>query len=219
MIKILLFDFDGTISDARAIARKNLFLVLDRHNYKYNKKMADKLLGVKMQLIFKGLDLPIKDIDQIRKEFYELMLKDTIKLHKCVSVKPLRELKKKFRLIVISNSESKFLLKSAKKLSVFNLFHKFYGAEMFRTKDQEIKHILKKFNIKRKEAMYIGDRFSDVDFAKKAGVLSVSIHNNCSWSGLKEVLNEKPDFIIHDFYDLKELVEKFNKIEVCAKNL
>ncbi len=217
MIKLLIFDFDGTISDARAIARKNLFFVLDKREYKYDKKKAEKLLGVRMPEILQKLRIPESKNKEIRKEFYDLMIKDTIKLHECVSIKPLKELRKECRLIIVSNSESRFLLCSAKKLKVIDLFHEFYGAEKFKTKDKEIRYVLKKYKLKGNEAMYIGDRFSDVECAKKAKVISVAIHNNCSWSSLDEVIKTKPDFIINNFHDLKNLVEKLNLIERALK--
>jgi len=208
MTKLLIFDFDGTISDARALARKNLFRVLDKRGYKYSKAKLDKLLGIKMQFILKALKLPTKDLQEIRKEFYSLMIKDSPKLHDCVSIKPLKELSKTHRLIVVSNSERAFLMASAKKLKVNKLFHAFYGAEQFKTKEQELKHILKKYKIQGNQAVYVGDRFSDVESAKKAGVISIAIHNSCSWSPLKDIIKTNPDFIIHDFYNLKELLTR-----------
>lgn len=211
MIKLILFDFDGTISDCRKIAIKNLLYVLDNHKYQFNKEKAVSLLGIKMQQIFRKLNLPNKDLEKVRKEFYNLMLKDVNKIKLCVSVKPLEKLKNKYKIAVISNSEDKFLIKSAKKLKVERLFLGFHGAEEFSSKDKEIRNLIRKYKEKPSETMYLGDRFSDVDSAKKAGCISVAIHNKCSWSTLPEILKKKPDYIISDFYDLETLLEVLDK--------
>ena len=75
-----------------------------------------------------------------------------------------------------------------------------------------LEKIFEKMKIRPVEAIYIGDRFSDVDYAREAGCYAVAIHNDCSWSTKSAILKEKPDFIIKDFKDLKRIVEKLNKI-------
>ena len=70
--------------------------------------------------------------------------------------------------------------------------------------------MFKKRGLKHDEVLYIGDRFSDVQYARAAGCIAVSIYNSCSWSTLKEIKKEKPDYIIKDFYGLKKLIEKMN---------
>jgi len=66
--------------------------------------------------------------------------------------------------------------------------------------------LFRKFGVKPSEAVYVGDRFSDVEFARKAGCVAVAIHNKCSWSSLSVIKKEKPDFIVKDFYGLKKVV-------------
>ena len=71
-----------------------------------------------------------------------------------------------------------------------------------------MKKLIKKYKIRPKHCFYIGDRFSDIDHAHRAHVIAVAIHNQCSWSTKKEILAEKPDYIISDFKDLLKLVKK-----------
>jgi FMN phosphatase YigB (HAD superfamily) len=209
-IKYLFFDFDGTISDARAIAMKNLISLLRKNNISFNSLQAKKLLGLKMEQIF--LKLGVKEKKKIKsliKTFFRKMILDIKKIKLCVSVKPLWKMKKekKYRFIVISNSESSFIFASAKKLGVHRLFDRFYCAEKFSSKDKLLKKLFKKYQISPKEAVYIGDRFSDIVFARKAGCFAISIHNKCSWSSLKDVKKHKPDFIIRDFASLERIIK------------
>lgn len=212
-VKILFFDFDGTISDVRQIAEDCLIEVFDEHGFKFNRKKAKKLLGSKMPEILKKLGLRLSFVDNARKKFYKKMIKKVkhwrIKL--CVSVKPLWELKKKgYKFVVISNSETRFVKTSMRKLGINKLFGKVYGAEKFGTKDELLEKLFKKYKIRPHEAAYIGDRFSDIDYAREAGCWAIAIHNKCSWSSKKDVMKEKPDFMIRNFRELKKILETEN---------
>ena len=214
VIKGIFFDFDGTVNDARAIAEESLLKTLDEFNFKYNKKKALSLLGNKMHIILEKLDVPIKkDLQKFRRGFYKHFTKGARdgKISPCVPLEPLYELKKDYPLIIISNSETIFLNASIKPLKIKGLFKKVYGAEKFSTKDKFLKKLFKKMKIKPSEAMYVGDRFSDIDFARDAGCLAVAIHNKCAWSTLARIKKEKPDYIIKDFKELQKLVKKLNK--------
>jgi phosphoglycolate phosphatase-like HAD superfamily hydrolase len=214
MIKYLFFDFDGTISDAHSIAFKSLVQTLGEFEYSFDKTKAFKLLGNKMEIIFNQLGLSLEKLDPARKRFYKYFksaaLGGGIKL--CVSIEPLKRLKnEKYKLIVISNSETHFIKASIKKLGIKKLFDKIYGAEKFTSKDKLLTKLFKKYKIAPSEAVYIGDRFSDVEYARRAGCIAIAIHNKCSWSTKKEILKEKPDYIIKDFRGLRAILKKENQ--------
>lgn len=215
MIKLLLFDFDGTISDAHSIAFKSLVKTLDEYGYEFDKNEALKAMGEKMQIILKRLGISPGHLDTLRRKFYKYFkrgaLNGGIKL--CVSVKPLYEIKEKDRipLIIVSNSETPFLKASIRKLKIKHLFKKVYGSEKFDTKDEMLEKIFKKYKIRPCEAMYIGDRFSDIEYARKAGCFAVAIHNKYAWSNMKTIRKENPDYIIKDFNGLKRIVRYLNK--------
>ena len=202
MIKVLFFDFDGTIANAKNLVFRSLLKTLDRYGYDFQGNRIKKLLGIKTLNILKNLGVRAGEMDNIRKDFYSMLVKGLYSLKLCVSVKPLWELKRRYKMIVISNSESSFIKASAKKLKVDKLFNEIHGAEGFSSKDKILKKLFKKFKIKPREAVYIGDRFSDVEYARKAGCYSIAIYNKCSWSSLKEIKAEKPDFIVKDFCGL-----------------
>lgn len=212
-LRYLFFDFDGTISDAKRLTYETLINVMDNLDYKFSKSKMKKLMGWRMERILRELNINPNIADRVRKKFYANLVKDKNlkKLKLCVPIEPLIEIRKNgYKLIVISNSESTFLKASAKRLEVNKIFHKIYGADKFKTKDQLLKKLFKKYKIKPKQAAYIGDRFSDIEYAQSAHCHSIAIHNPCAWSTKKEILSENPDYIIKDFEDLKNLVEKIN---------
>jgi len=212
MIKILFFDFDGTISDARNLVLRSLMKIFDNYGYNFPSSRIKKLLGIKIPNILQILSVKPKEMNKIRKEFYSLLIKGIYSLKLCIPVAPLWKLKKKYKIVVISNSESSFIKKSAKQLKVDRLFNEIYGAEGFSSKDKLLKKLFRKYKIKPNQAVYIGDRYSDIEYARKAGCWAVSIHNKCSWSNLKEIKAQKPDFIIQDFSELNSIIKKINNL-------
>jgi phosphoglycolate phosphatase-like HAD superfamily hydrolase len=208
VIRALFFDFDGTISDAHGIAFKSLVRTLDEFGYAFDRDKALGLLGNKMHIIFKKLGLDMGHLEAARRRFYKHFKREAMGggIKPCVSLKPLWDLSKKYPLIIISNSETSFIEASIKKLKIKGLFKKVYGAEKFTTKDDLLKKLFKKMKIGPKEAMYIGDRFSDVEFARKSGCIAVAINNKCAWSDLKTIKKEKPDYIIKDFRELSKII-------------
>jgi len=215
MIKAIFFDFDGTVSDAKRIAYESMVRALEDYEYEFDGKKLKELMGIKMHLILKELGLHIKDVEIVRKRFYKYFTEATISggIKPCVPLKPLWNLKKNYPLIVISNSKTSVLRAAIKTLKIKGLFDKIYGSEKFSTKDDLLKKLFKKTKIKPSEAIYVGDRFSDVKFARKAGCVAVAIHNKCAWSSLKLIKKEKPDYIIKDFYGLKNILDRLEKVE------
>jgi len=210
-VKYIFFDFDGTISDAKKLVYDVLVDVLDRMEFRFSKIKVRKLMGSHMDEILKGVGIDEGLVNDIRKKFYQMLVRrsNLEKLKLCCDVKPLYELKKKgYRLVVVSNGHSVFLNSSIKKLGLDDLFYATYGADKFSSKDELLKKLIKKYKLDGNKGLYIGDRFSDIDYAHLAHMSAVAIHNKCSWSTKKEIMSENPEYIIHDFEDLKELVEK-----------
>jgi phosphoglycolate phosphatase len=213
MIKYIFFDFDGTVSDAKKLAYDKMSEALEEEGIKFSKTKLRKLMGAKTREIFGGLNIERNKFPEIRRSFHKKFVKGvtrkTLKL--CSSPKPLYQLKGEgIKLIVLSNARKKYLVKTIKILGIRGLFTEVYGSRANKTKDQILKKLFRRYNIKPKETLYVGDRFSDINYAHKAHCHAVAIHNKCAWSTKKEILAENPDYIISDFKDLKELVEKLN---------
>jgi phosphoglycolate phosphatase-like HAD superfamily hydrolase len=213
-MKYIFFDFDGTISDARKLVYDVLIDVLDKMDFKFSRLKVKKLMGAHMDEILRGVGIDEGLVNEIRKKFYDLLVRrsNLKRLRLCCDVAPLYELKEEgYRLIVVSNGHSVFLNSSIKILGIEDLFYETYGADTFGSKDELLKKLIKKYKLDGNRGLYIGDRFSDIDYAHLAHMTAVAIHNKCAWSTAKEIMAENPEYIIHDFEDLKELVEKLDE--------
>jgi phosphoglycolate phosphatase len=213
MIKAVFLDFDGTVSDAKSIAFKSFVMTLEELGYEFDGKKVMDLLGTKMEGMLTELGLGHKDVNKVRKKFYGYFIKAALSggIRPCVSLKPLWKMKEEgLPLFVVSHSRTSFLRASIKELGIKGLFNHIYGSEKFESKDEMLRSLFKKFKFKPSEAIYIGDRFSDIEFAREAGCVAVAIHNKCSWSTLERIKEEKPDYVVRDFYGLRKVIRKIN---------
>lgn len=212
VIKTVFMDFDGTVSDAKEIAFKSIVKTLREFGYEFSEKKLMDLLGVKMEIMLKDLGLDVGNVEKIRKKFYKHFIAAVDDgIRPCVSLRPLWEFKEEgLPLIVISNSRGEFLRASIEELKIEGLFSGVYGSENFDSKDLMLKSLFLKMKIKPSEAVYVGDRFSDIQFAKKAGCVSVAISNKCSFSTPARLKREKPDFVVRDFRGLRRIVREIN---------
>lgn len=215
VIRAIFFDFDGTISDSKRIAIKSLVQTLNEFGYDVDRKKLMELLGVKMARMLKLLKLSggpkvdEKMLKKIKNRFYKHFTAAAIGggIRPCVSLSPLWKLKEEgMPMFVVSNSKKSFLRASVKVLGIKGLFGRVYGAEDFELKDGMISGLIKKLGLKPREVVYVGDRFSDVDAAKKAGCVSVGIHNAGSFSTFDEIMRVGPDFLVRDFWGLRRVV-------------
>ncbi|MBT6690471.1 HAD family hydrolase [archaeon] len=213
MIKAVFLDFDGTISDSKGIAFLSLVRTFEEFGYKFSERRLLGLLGIKMGRMLRKLGIGVGKVREIRDRFYRRFTGAAAagEIKTCVSLKPLWKMKEDgISLIVVSNSRTSFLLASIKSLGIEGLFDRIYGAEKFVSKDRMLRRLFRRMKIKSSEAVYVGDRFSDVEFAKKAGCVSVAVHNKCSWSTLERIRKAGPDYVVRDFYGLRKVVSKIN---------
>jgi len=215
VIKAIVFDFDGTISDAKRIAYIAVKRSLEDFDYAHKDSDLRKLMGLKMKEILVGLKLPHKffEVQKFRRSFYKYLISAAVDggIKRCVSMKPLYKLKKEYLFYVISNSERKFLRVSTKKLKLEGLFPMLVGHKHGKSKDDLLRDLFKKKKILPSEAVYVGDRFTDIIYARKAGCISIAIYNKCAWSTLAQIRREGPDYIISDFYGLNKVLKEIKR--------
>jgi phosphoglycolate phosphatase len=199
-MKLLIFDFDGTLADTKKIWIESIMRVLKEEKFSCPKCITDIIVpfGRKIQDVLELLDVPKEKIDEIRCKIHRLVMKRKVKT---ADLKPLKEIKA--RKIILSNSP-KFIVNHLLKDKV-KIFDKVYGSEDFSDKAKFIMELLKKYKLNKKEVWYIGDISQDVRVARKAGCRSVIISHKFSWNSLKEIMKEEPDILIRSFKDLKKL--------------
>ncbi len=208
MIKLIVFDFDGTLVDTKKSIFKIVKDTFDEFNYQITTALLKEHLGNKpIGEILKHLGVKQEDIGSVIRHSNAQTIRASKKIKQADSLLVLKKLKQK--KIIVSNNVSPFISAVLENLNI-TFFDKIYGAEDFETKEQKIKEIMKKEKLSPKEVIYLGDKTVDVDVARSVGCVSVIISHKASWSTRKEVAAKKPDYIIKNFSELQEIINKID---------
>lgn len=201
---LLIFDFDGTIVDSKTVYYHAIEKHLKKAGFSKGEIDAaiDKGLSIKETLKKLGLSNIINWWTK-RKILADVLIK-VREIKKCRDVNSIRSLKAK--KILISNSFDEFIIPILKHLKIRDEFSEIYGADEFNNKQKFIQEYIKKNKLNKKEIYYIGDRVADVKLARNLGIGSIAISNKCSWDSRSSVLKQKPDFMLFDLRDIKDII-------------
>lgn len=208
MIKLIVFDFDGTLVDTKEIIFKIIKDTFNEFNYQITFPLIREHFGNRtLQELLKHLGVKKEDINSIIHHSNTQTLNSYKKVKQADSLFALKKLKQK--KIIVSSNISTFINEVLENLNI-TFFDKIYGADDFETKEEQIQKIMKKENLSPNEVIYLGDRPIDVDVARNVGCVSVIISHKASWSARKEIVAKHPDFIIKNFFELEKILHELN---------
>lgn len=212
MIKVIIFDFDGTLFDTKLDIARSVNILLKENNLKElpNEEIyrnigngADVLISKSFSML--GANPPKDAVEKFLKIYESEKLKNT-KLFKGI-LDVVKELHRKKSLYIITNKDEK---NSSEILSYFNLekyFKKIIGRDTFGIKkpDKKLIKIVKDYeNVKDEEILIVGDSEVDINFGKNNNILVTLV----TWGGMSDIeslKNLKPDFIINSPYEILNL--------------
>lgn len=203
MIKNIIFDWSGTLSDDFVS------------------------VYIAVMEVFKKLGLEVLTLGEFKKEFtlpymefYRKFKKDVSKeeVQKLYSreielvdkPKPFPEAKevleflerKEIKMVLLSVYLQKRLEEEIKNYKFQDFFINVYGNAYDKT--EAIIKIMRKNNFKPKETICVGDMTHDVDAGKKAKVITVAV--SCGYQSKEKLLEKNPDFLIETLGELKNII-------------
>ena len=203
-IKLLIFDFDGTLARSKTLYFDVIYHALEKGGYKISRKQLREVLGLRLEVLLPKLGINNADkIKTLKNKINNAVLKKAGKLVACPNIDKLKHILQKQRCVLITNSISKYTFPFLEKHKL--KFISVLGSDNFSTKQEAFKKLFKKFNLKPNEAVYIADRAQDVDVARDAGCKSLIISNACSWSSLAEIKRKEPDYLTNSLNELNKL--------------
>ena len=203
MIKNLIFDWSGTLSDDLTPVYLGMLKVLE-----FMKVPKMTLLEFKREF-----DLPYMNF---YRRFGEIDKKTADRIYQKVfeslpSPKPIPKLKpilnnlrnKNVYMTVLSSHPGKYLLAEAKEYGYIDYFKDIRAG--IHDKRKGILGLLKTNNLEPKSTAFIGDMIHDVHAAKSSGVLSVAV--TWGYQLHEKLAKENPDYLIDNPQDILSVVK------------
>jgi len=215
MIKVVIFDFDGTLFDTKYDLARSVNILLKEYClnelpveeiYKNIGNGADILLLKSFN--FYNLMPPENSIERFLDIYDKEKLKNTKPFDGIVNV--LEKLYRKKILYIITNKDEK---NSLEILTYFNLekyFKRVIGRDTFGIKkpDSRLIEIVKNFeNVNNDEIVIIGDSEIDLTFGKNNNIKVILV----TWGGMSDIeylKSLKPDYVVDHPYEIIELISK-----------
>ena len=207
--KMVIFDMDGTLLDSSRSMTKSI-------NYVRGK------LGLKPFEVDEVVRLINEPDNDLPKLFYEnkrpygecRAIFEEHYIHNCIVDMELFEgvedmlasLKDNYKMCVLTNAYGEFARKMLKHLNIDHYFKEIIGSDDIKARKPDTKgiyYLLKKYNIEKSRAIFIGDSLKDEECAKNAGIKY--IFTDWGFGDSKE-----PDFIFtnKNIQNVKDLIAK-----------
>ncbi|MGB9762973.1 MAG: HAD family hydrolase [Minisyncoccia bacterium] len=215
MIKLIIFDFDGTLFDTKFDLARSVNILLKEYGlnelpfeeiYKYIGNGADVLLSKSFG--FYGLTPPQNGVEKFLKIYEEEKLKNTKPFDGIVDV--IKNLSKDKILYIITNKDEKNTYEILNAFNLKDYFKKIIDRDTFGIKkpDKRLIEIVKNNeNVNDDEILIVGDSEVDINFGKLNGLKVVLV----SWGGMSDINYLKtlnPDFTIDKPYEILDLLLK-----------
>jgi phosphoglycolate phosphatase len=203
-IKLIIFDFDGTIADTKNKYYSSILGFLEDEERAFSKAKLDKFFGLKLHDILEKLGVE-GDYTRTKMRILHEVFHDVNSI-KIVNLDFIKKIKKKgIRVIIVSNSPTKDIKRVLRHYKKEKYFDKIYGGDKFTTKPELFDKLIKKYGLKKDEVVYIADMVKDIDIAREEGIKIISIISKFAFDPAKKVLKAKPDFVIRNFNSLIKL--------------
>ncbi len=206
-IKVVLFDFDGTIADTlnvllnitNRLAVEFGYKTIDQEELSYIKNLSSREI-----IKYSGISIL---------KFPLLLAKVKSELNNEIqNIKPfpeieavLIELINQVDIGILSSNSKDNILKFFAANNLQNKFDFIYTEAAIFSKSKVINKILKQSKLKPEELIYVGDETRDIVAAKRSQVKAIAV----SWGfNSKEILaQQNPDFLIHQPKELIDIIK------------
>lgn len=194
MIKLVIFDLDGTLMDAYPAVEQSVNYTLKKLGYpKRDYDTIRRSVGWGDSRLLRGFigDVNLVKALAIYRTHHARALRTGTRLLPGAK-KVLKQLKVKgYLLAIASNRPTKFSLIALKYLKIKKYFDYILCADKVKKGKPSpilLRQIVKKFSLKPREAIYVGDMGIDIIAGKRAGIKTIAVlTGSCSRAELREL--------------------------------
>ncbi len=210
MIKLIIFDLDGTLLDTLTDITNSVNYTLNRFNKKLRTEEEIKyFLGQGPRYLLENSFGKIESYDEVYKVYdnhYKIHQNDNTKPYPGVK-ETLEELKKTDILLAVCSNKQDEITKSLMEKLFPNVFSFVIGtSEKFRRKPSSDmpNHIMKSLGVNKKDTIYIGDTETDMKTAMNSNVRAIAV--TYGFRTKEELEVYKPYKIISNMQELLDII-------------
>ena len=218
--ELILFDLDGTLIDSAPDLALSINYMLRTVNHnEFSEEIIDSWVGNGAQTLVKRALSGSKIVDEnINNDLFDRSLSVFLEYYKnnlCEQTTPypnvkitLQTLKDDgYKLAIITNKPFDFIEPILKQLGLDSLFELYIGGDSLDEKKPSplpLQYVCKKFNIKPRNTLMIGDSKNDILAAQAANIQSIAVSYGYNYG--EDIRVYKPDLTIDNFGDILEVL-------------
>lgn len=203
-MKLIIFDFDGTLADSNSLVLKLTKERFDEFEIGVESIESIKEKGLVKTLSDAGVSyfrMPgvVSDLQEI---MYERVGK--VKIFPGMETLVRRLKREGFVLTVLTHNKKKTVERFVKENGL--VFDGIYDTSIFFKKHRKMKKIMRKHGFSKKETIAVGDQPGDIEAGKRVGIETVAV----DWGlyGEKALLKTEPDKIVSDPFEIYDFIIK-----------
>jgi phosphoglycolate phosphatase len=209
--KNILFDLDGTLTDPFLGITNSWKYTLRKLNIEIDQDILKTFIGPPLEKTFSEYFKFNKENTEIGKKYYreyfsekglyENTLYDEIE-------KILKELNTRNKVCILATSKPIFFAERIIKYFNIDIYLKYaVGGNLegtFVEKEDIIKYIIEKYNLKKPETIMVGDKKYDIIGVNKNGIKSIGVLYG--YGSKEELEKERPEYIINNAREILEII-------------
>lgn len=212
-LKVIIFDFDGTIADTLETIVNILNGLSEEFGYKKaSQEDLEHYKNLRPHQIIQFSGVSIFKLPSLVRKLKFLLKQEILKISPIEKMKEiLIELKNRgYYLGIITSNSRENVLMFLKANDLHEVFDFIYSGTTLLGKSKVLNSFLKKQRLKPEEIVYVGDETRDIDAAKKSHVKVIAV----SWgfNSQKVLAEHNPDFLIERPDELVEVIESLQQV-------
>ena len=209
-IELIIFDLDGTLVDSKEGLVDSVNFALKEVGAKEkSKKEIISYIGIGIDhLIRSSLGREYENRFEETKsvfENYRRSFPDGSKLYP--GVKEILEYFKDKKKVIATNGKHEFAVLALKRTNIYDYFADVVGGDdvdCMKPSSCPLDIAMKRFNADKEKTVIVGDMYLDILAGKKAGISTCAVTYGIGKN--EDITKAKPDFIIDDILDLKNII-------------
>jgi phosphoglycolate phosphatase len=221
-IKLVAFDWNGTVlSDTKQVLEAEIAVMNHFGLLGHNKKRQQDHYQIPIKEYWRVLGFDMKKYDLIAEDIYRIFTKNyTSAENRARSRSGIREVtawlhKNGLKAIIFSNHEVSRINNQLIRLKLEKFFDEILARSEGdnshlhnRSKGAKLQMYQKKYKYKSSEIITVGDTIEEIEIAQKQGYISIAISGGVH--STKRLRAAKPDYLINNLKDLKNIIQKIN---------